>query len=98
MLCGAGFETPAEALYLQKRLLVVPMKGQYEQHYNAAALKQLGVPVMKKVKKKSVSKISEWLDGSNATRIFFEDITAEAVGAAMGLAESKNSKDMLMQR
>lgn len=98
VLCGAGFETPAEALYLQKRLLVVPMKGQYEQHYNAAALKQLGVPVMKKVKKKSVSKISEWLDGSNAPRIFFEDITAEAVGAAMGLAESKNSKDMLMQR
>ncbi|MDZ7648230.1 MAG: hypothetical protein U5K54_14210 [Cytophagales bacterium] len=26
VLCGAGFETPAEALYLRKKLLVVPMK------------------------------------------------------------------------
>ena len=28
ILCGAGFETPAEALYLGKNLLVVPMKNQ----------------------------------------------------------------------
>ncbi len=26
VLCGAGFETPAEALYLNKKLLVIPMK------------------------------------------------------------------------
>jgi uncharacterized protein (TIGR00661 family) len=98
VLCGAGFETPAEALYLQKRLLVVPMKGQYEQHYNAAALRQLGVPVMKKVKKKSVNKIREWLDGSNTPQIFFEDITEEAVGAAMGLAQEKDRKEILIHR
>jgi uncharacterized protein (TIGR00661 family) len=33
ILCGAGFETPAEALYLRKKLLVVPMKNQYEQEW-----------------------------------------------------------------
>src|SRR5690606_14148250 len=38
VLCGAGFETPAEALFLKKKLLVIPMKNQYEQHLNAAAL------------------------------------------------------------
>jgi len=38
VLCGAGFETPAEALFLGKKLLVLPMKGQYEQHCNAQAL------------------------------------------------------------
>src|SRR5690606_38174368 len=53
IICAAGFETPAEALFLNKKLLVVPMKGQYEQLCNAAALKQLGVPVMKKL---SISK------------------------------------------
>jgi uncharacterized protein (TIGR00661 family) len=31
VLCAAGFETPAEALYLGKKLLVVPMQNQYEQ-------------------------------------------------------------------
>ncbi|MDQ4141665.1 MAG: glycosyl transferase, partial [Bacteroidota bacterium] len=35
VLCGAGFETPAEALYLGKKLLAVPMKSQYEQQCNA---------------------------------------------------------------
>lgn len=89
VLCGAGFETPAEALYLQKKLLVVPMKGQYEQHYNAAALKQLGIPVMKKMKKKSVRKIGEWLEAPDKVSVSFEDITAEAVGRAMGLAEAR---------
>ena len=31
VICGAGFETPAEALFLKKKLLVIPMKGQFEQ-------------------------------------------------------------------
>lgn len=87
VLCGAGFETPAEALHLEKKLLVVPMKGQYEQHYNAAALKALGVPVMKKMKKKSVKKIGEWLDMKKPPFMFFDDVTAEAVGTAIGLAD-----------
>jgi uncharacterized protein (TIGR00661 family) len=43
IITGAGFETPAEALYLQKRLLCVPIRGQYEQWCNLAALQQLGV-------------------------------------------------------
>ena len=87
VLCGAGFETPAEALYLEKKLLVVPMKGQYEQHYNAAALKQLGVPVLKKMKKKSVKKISDWLDVRETVPVAFHDVTAEAVGRAIGMVK-----------
>jgi hypothetical protein len=41
--------------YLKKKLLVVPMKNQYEQHFNAASLKQLGVPVLKKTDEKAFS-------------------------------------------
>ena len=43
ILCGAGFETPAEALFLKKKLMVIPMKGQYEQQCNAAGLEKLGI-------------------------------------------------------
>jgi uncharacterized protein (TIGR00661 family) len=43
IVCGAGFETPAEALYLGKKLMVIPVKGQYEQKCNAAALQGIGV-------------------------------------------------------
>jgi uncharacterized protein (TIGR00661 family) len=79
VLCGAGFETPAEVLHLNKKLLVVPMKSQYEQHCNAAALKKLGVPVLKKVKKKSVKKIAQWLEEAKPLNLSFPDVTADAV-------------------
>jgi uncharacterized protein (TIGR00661 family) len=46
LLTGGGFEGPAEALFLGKKLLVAPMKFQYEQQCNAYALKQLGLPVI----------------------------------------------------
>lgn len=85
ILCGAGFETPAEALYLGKKLLVVPMKSQLEQHYNAAALKNLGVPVVKKVKKKNLDKIIEWIESDKRISVDYRDTTAEAVARAVAL-------------
>ena len=44
ILCGAGFETPAEALFMNKKLFVIPIHNQYEQECNAFALDQMGVP------------------------------------------------------
>jgi uncharacterized protein (TIGR00661 family) len=83
VLCGAGFETPAEVLHLNKKLLVVPMKSQYEQHCNAAALKRLGVPVLKKIKKKSIKKIERWLEEGKPLNISFPDIASDAVEKVM---------------
>lgn len=83
VLCGAGFETPAEALYLEKKLMVVPMKRQYEQHYNAAALRQLGVPVLKKMKKKHLSKIEAWLENDKRVSVHYDDVTDQAVQRAL---------------
>ncbi len=87
VLCGAGFETPAEALYLGKKLMVVPMKRQQEQHYNAAALRNLGVPVLKKVKRKSVEKIQAWLDTETAVQLSYGDVAPDAVARALELAK-----------
>ena len=61
ILCGAGFETPAEAMYLKKKLMAIPMKGQYEQQCNAAALKTMGIPIIKSLKKKHADKIKAWV-------------------------------------
>lgn len=83
VLCGAGFETPAEVLHLNKKLMVVPMKSQYEQHCNAAALKRMDVPILKKVKKKSIKKIEKWIDEAKPLNISFPDITAKAVEKMM---------------
>lgn len=94
VLTGSGFETPAEVLHLNKKLMVVPMKNQYEQHCNAAALKKLGVPVLKKVKNKNLSKIEKLLDQAKSLDISFPDVTAKAVARAMKLgANYATSKD-----
>jgi uncharacterized protein (TIGR00661 family) len=37
VITGGGFETVAEALYLNKRVLTIPIKGQYEQECNGTA-------------------------------------------------------------
>ena len=43
VICGAGFELPAEVLYLQKKLYVIPIGNQYEQNCNAQALIEMGI-------------------------------------------------------
>ncbi len=77
VLCGAGFETPAEALFLKKKLLVIPMKGQYEQQCNAAALKDLGVPVLKSLKKKHQEKIERWIKSNDIVPVDYADNTEQ---------------------
>lgn len=77
VLCGGGFETPAEALFMQKKLLVIPMKNQYEQQLNAAALKQMGVPVIKSLKPKHNDTILEWLNNGQPIRVDYPDNTQQ---------------------
>jgi uncharacterized protein (TIGR00661 family) len=79
VLCGAGFETPSEALFLQKKLTVIPMKGQYEQQCNAAALKKMKVPVLKKLKLSRLEKINKWVQSDKIIPVDFPDITKEIV-------------------
>jgi uncharacterized protein (TIGR00661 family) len=79
VLCGAGFETPAEALFLQKKLMVIPMKGQYEQQCNAAALKEMGVPVLKKLRLKKVEKIMDWVNNGAIIPVDYPDITEQVI-------------------
>lgn len=62
VLCSAGFEAPAEALHLGKKLCVIPIKGQYEQDCNAAALSELGIPSLKKLNKEAIPKLKDWLE------------------------------------
>ncbi|MFM9944648.1 MAG: glycosyltransferase family protein [Bacteroidia bacterium] len=47
VLTAAGFGTTSEALHLGKKMIVVPMKGQYEQKFNAYTLQKFGVKILK---------------------------------------------------
>ncbi|WP_276361106.1 glycosyltransferase family protein [Daejeonella sp. H1SJ63] len=79
VLCGAGFETPAEALFMKKKLLVIPMKNQYEQQLNAAALKEMGVPVIKNLKDKYDMVINHWLESKKIIEVHYPDITQQII-------------------
>ncbi len=75
VLCGGGFETPAEALFMKKKLLVIPMKTQYEQQLNAAALKEMGVPVVKSLKPKHSEIILDWINNGKPIEVNYPDTT-----------------------
>ncbi len=86
ILCGAGFETPAEALFLGKKLMVIPMKLQYEQQCNAAALKQMGIPVLKNLNKKNLPKIEKWLNDHTRICVNYPNNTEKIINKLLNLS------------
>ena len=65
LITGGGFETPAETLYLEKKLMSIPIKNHYEQQCNAAALKQMGVTVLEEVEDDFSDIIEKWYSSQN---------------------------------
>jgi uncharacterized protein (TIGR00661 family) len=73
VVCNAGFGATSEALFLNKKLLVVPMKGQIEQKYNAAMLQSMGVKKIKKFKENKVDEIKDWIENGKNSKVNFPD-------------------------
>jgi len=61
IICNAGFETTSEALYLNKKLLVMPMKNQFEQQYNASTLNEMGVKILPDLKLSRLHSVKDWI-------------------------------------
>lgn len=97
VLCGAGFETPAEVLYLKKKLMVIPMKNQFEQQCNAAALKEMGVPVIKSLKAKHAERIQAWIDAGQHIPVEYFDHTDLIIEQLLDACGSWMAKDMEQQ-
>jgi uncharacterized protein (TIGR00661 family) len=60
IITGGGFETPAEAMYLGKKIMLFPIRGQYEQWCNAAALNEWKIPVLESLNTYTGVKIHRW--------------------------------------
>ncbi len=67
VISTSGFQTSVESLYLGKKLMVIPTKGQYEQLCNAEALKKLGCNVGK------ITDIIEFIDNGKNIHLDWED-------------------------
>lgn len=79
LFTGGGFEGPAEALFLGKKLLVAPMRFQYEQQCNAYALKQVGIPVIWASTLNWLPLIKKFINEPQEHQFNFPDQTAEIV-------------------
>lgn len=81
LLTGGGFEGPAEALFLKKKVLMIPMSGQYEQQCNALAASKLGVPVVHAIDDDFVSELHKWIQHGKNIEVNFPDETAQIIDA-----------------
>ena len=97
IITGAGFETPAEALYLGKKLMVIPIRGQYEQFCNAAALAKMGVPVLKTLDAGFEPVFRKLMEQRKRPHLHLEYSTESIVSYLMHncTAEKKDVLDML---
>lgn len=77
VICGAGFELPSEALFLQKKLMVIPMVGQFEQACNAESLRKMGVIVLPTFDLVFHRTITNWIESRNTISVNYLDYTEE---------------------
>lgn len=89
VFCNAGFGTASEALFLKKKLLVVPMKKQLEQFYNAEMLKSMGVPVINKFNSDSIPMLREWISDDTIVAVDYPDATGKIVDLIVAIHAGK---------
>lgn len=76
VITAGGFQTTAEALYLGKKLLCIPIKTQFEQQCNARVLQELGITVSKEI---DADVVSRWLTSGQVVKIDFQDESKKMV-------------------
>lgn len=83
IVCGAGFETPAEALYLKKKMIAIPIRGQYEQVCNAAALKKIGIKTLDKIDDDFPGIFNNWVSDPVTPSVTYEYSTEAIINILM---------------
>ena len=78
VITSGGFQTSVESLYLGKKLMVIPTKGQYEQLCNAKSLSKMGCDVG------LLTDIPKFIDGGKKIKIEWEDPSDEILERILG--------------
>jgi uncharacterized protein (TIGR00661 family) len=79
IITGGGFETPAEALHLGKKIISIPIRAQYEQQCNAAALQQIGGICLKTIDDDFKEHFFEWINCNNQTSVDYSQSIPNAL-------------------
>ena len=98
IITGAGFETPAEALYLGKKLMVIPLKGQYEQKCNAAALEKFNVSIIDNMDEEFSSHFEKWIENANQLSLSINQNTEEIIEVLLSLASNPMKDEIIGEK
>jgi len=79
ILTSAGFETPAEAIFMGKKVFVIPIKRQYEQFCNAEAMRSMGLPIAKTLNDQALLQIKDWVKYHKPLSIDYPDTTRQLI-------------------
>lgn len=69
IITGGGFETPSEAIHLGKKIIAIPIRGQYEQCCNAAALNEMGIMTLNNINGNFKQDFEKWVNDYKPLKI-----------------------------
>ena len=93
LICGAGFESPAEALFHGKKLLISPIQGQYEQLANAVCAERVGVRVFHGLGQESVQIWKEFLRAEAPQKVSYPDYAQSLIECVLNNVKEGNQLD-----
>ncbi|MBS1654859.1 MAG: glycosyl transferase [Bacteroidetes bacterium] len=94
IITGGGFETPAEAIHLGKKIISIPIRGQYEQICNAAALQQMGITTLKTIDESFTQEFYNWVMCKKTIAADYSQSIPKALEYVFNIYESSTEKDM----
>ena len=79
IITAGGFETPAEAMYLNKKVLSIPILNHFEQACNGKALERMGVMVLEKIDTNFSKHFSNWVENLRPIKLTLKHSTDEII-------------------
>lgn len=89
IITGGGFETSAEALHLGKKIISIPIRAQYEQQCNAAALEQMDVLCLKAIDEKFPAHFHQWINKQDHPKADYSKSIPESLSYLFSVVNKK---------
>lgn len=79
IITAGGFETPAEAMYMNKKVLSIPILQHFEQECNGAAMDKMGVMVLKRIDEHFAQYFEQWINEKEPIKLNLTHTTEQIV-------------------
>lgn len=91
VITGGGFETPAEAMYLNKKVLSIPIGKHYEQLSNAAAMEYMGIKVILHIDNQFHNNFNDWIKNYKPVKLELNHSTRDIVAYLIEHTQTQNT-------